>query len=74
MACQVGITTDPDRRKEEWKREYPYLRDWTIIAKYLTKSAAQARENEEAERRGCASSPGGDDPEAATWYGYCFRH
>lgn len=74
MACRVGITTDPDRRKKEWEQEYPYLRDWTIIAKFQTKSAAQARENQEAKRLGCNSSPGGGGPEEATWFVYYFRH
>ena len=74
MACRVGITTNPERRKKEWQQEYPHLWDWTIIAKYGTKSAAQARENQEAKRRGCASSPGGGGPEVATWHVYFFRH
>lgn len=42
MACQVGITTDPDRRKEEWKRKYPHLWGWEIIGQHATKSAGLA--------------------------------
>ena len=74
MACQVGITTDPDRREKEWEQKYPHLWGWEIIGQHGTKSAAQAQENEEAKRRGCGSGPGGGGPEVATWYVYCFQH
>ena len=74
MACRVGITTDPDRRKEEWKLEYPNLQGWEIIGKHRTKSAAQAQEDREAEERGCVSSQGGADADGATWFVYYFRY
>ena len=74
MACRVGITTDPDRRRREWELEYPNLRDWQVIGTHLSKTAAQAQETVEAARRGCAASAGGDGPEVATWYVYYFDH
>ena len=74
MACQVGITTDPERRKQEWQREHPNLRDWEIISRHYSKSAAQQREVEEARRRGCNHGVGGGGPETATWYVYRFTY
>lgn len=74
MACRVGITTNPERRKQEWISEYPNLTGWTILGSYSSKSAAQDRENREAASRGCVSSPGGSGPEYATWYVYYFRY
>lgn len=73
MGCRVGITTNPSRRKQEWQQKYPNLWDWTLLAKYATKSAAQARENEEAARLGCDSGSGGSGNEHDTWYVYYFR-
>lgn len=73
MGCRVGITTDPDRRKREWQQEYPNLWDWKLLAEYATKSAAQARENEEAARRSCDSGYGGPGDEYDTWHVYYFR-
>ena len=74
MACRVGITTDPQRRKQEWEEEYPWLRRWTIISRHSTRSAAQTKENQEARNRGCEAHPGGAGPERATWYVYYFEY
>lgn len=74
MACRVGITTHPERRKKEWQLEYPNLRNWVVLGTYDTKSAAQTRENTEANRPGCAAAPGGSGPELATWHVYRFEH
>ena len=74
MPCRVGITTNPSRRREEWKKEHPNLKDWEIIAVYQSKKKAQERENREASSRGCQSSPGGAGDERDTWYVYYFRY
>ena len=65
MACRVGITTDPARRKEEWKRRYPSLRKWRILSTHSTKRAAQERERLEARERGCRAHHGGEGPLSA---------
>ena len=74
MACRVGITTDPERRKKEWQQKHPDLRNWIILGTHSTKSAAQAQENAEAKRRGCVSNPGGAGPEYAVWHVYYFEY
>lgn len=76
MACRVGITTDPEGREQYWKQEHPTLRNWKIIAKYASKSAAQAREDTEAEERNCVAHAGGDDPDDANalWHVYYFEY
>ena len=74
MACRVGITTDPERRKQEWEREQPTLRRWRILSTHRTRSAAQTRENQEARNRGCQAHPGGPGPERATWRVYYFEY
>lgn len=74
MACQVGITTDPDRRKAEWERERPRLRNWMILSTHSTKSAAQTAENRQAAAYGCNSGAGGGGSEYATWYVYKFDY
>ena len=74
LACQVGITTDPERRKKEWQAQRPTLRNWMVLAEYNNKSAAPARETQEASRRGCNSGVGGTGPEYATWHVYYFEY
>ncbi len=74
MACRVGITTNPERRRQEWKQQYPTLRGWNILSRHRTKSKAQERERIEAKKRGCEYHPGGAGDEVDTWYVYYFRY
>ena len=74
MPCRVGITMDPDRRKEEWKLRCPSLRNWKIESMHRTRDAAQAEESRIARQRGCVSHPGGAGTENATWYVYSFDY
>ena len=74
MPCQVGITTDPQRRWEEWRRDRPSLRNWRILSVHNTKTAAQQAENREAAARGCNSGAGGAGPERETWSVYYFDY
>ena len=74
MRCRVGITTNPEGRKQYWKRKHPTLRNWKILGRHKTKSSAQTRETAEAKRRGCDASPGGGGQEVATWHVYYFQH
>lgn len=74
MACRVGITTNPGRRKREWESEYPTLRNWRIVSRHKTKSAAQAAEDRFADSYGCDASPGGAGPEHANWCVYVFEY
>ena len=72
MNCRVGITTDSDRRKQEWKKRYPRLRKWQIISRHRTKTAAQNKERAVAEEHGCYAHPGGSGPERGAWNVYHF--
>ena len=74
MACQVGITTDPDRRRKEWEKEYPNLHHWSIVSTHSSKSAAQKAEIDYAERNDCTAHPGGSGPEKAKWSVYRFSY
>ena len=75
MPCRVGITTDPVRRKKEWESEYSSLRNWQTYGPYTTRQKAQEKENQLAVIYGCASHPGGREPDdSAYWYAYKFDH
>lgn len=74
MACRVGITMNPDLRKREWQRLYPNLRNWAVLGTYDSKPEAQAREDAEANRLGCAAAPGGNGPKSAIWHVYRFEY
>ena len=75
MPCRVGITTDPDRRKREWKFRHPTLKNWEIVSWHRTRSAAQQKEDEIAHSLGCDAHHGGAEPAYADWwYVYVFEH
>lgn len=77
MGCRIGMTTNSERRKEDWKTVYRNLRDWEILYGPTTKDRAQEIETRLSEEYGCESHPGGDDPNAgllAQWYVYGFNH
>ena len=74
MPCRVGITTDPEERKSYWQGRHPNMYGWVIVARYPTKTQAQARETSEARARGCQSSPGGGGPERGNWCVYYFQY
>ena len=74
MPCRVGITTDPDRRKREWKFRHPTLKNWEIVSWHKTKSAAQQEEDALADFLDCVASPGGAGQEHADWCVYVFDY
>ena len=74
MACQVGMTTNPEQRKAQWKAQRPSLRNWQIVDTCYSKTAAQRREREIAQQYGCNWGEGGQGPENATWYIYYYQY
>ena len=73
MPKRVGITTDIDRRKQEWKRKFPNLHSWRVVASSLTKQQAQDKEDEYI-RMGYEGHPGGRDDQGSLWSVYTFEH
>ena len=75
MACRVGITTDPDRREKEWRRDCSSLRNWKVIRRGLTREAAQKLEIGIAKRLNCKFGQGGREPETGgSWAVYKFDY
>ena len=74
MACRVGITTNLERRKAEWQKKYPNLRNWKKFGPYPTKEAAQRREEQLADQNNCKAFRGGRNKKDAEWYAYKFNH
>ena len=79
MPCRVGITTDVDRRKREWKQRVIGLRGWREYGSYPDKESAQRKENElvancDRNRGTCHEQPGGGDPNAEGWTVYSFDY
>lgn len=74
MACRVGITADPDRRKGEWTRQHPNLRNWRIIHSGLSYSSAQEKESDYAKRNNCQAHYGGQNNGRRNWSVYRFDH
>lgn len=68
------MTTDLAERERYWRRQYPYLTNWTRESTHNTKSSAQAEETRLALQRGCASGHGGDGREYDTWHVYSFSY
>ena len=74
MACRVGITTDWQKRRRDWKRKHPSLKKWDVLRECDSKSEVQKWENWYANEKNCVAHPGGDGPEVATWYVYYFEY
>lgn len=75
MSGRLGITTNPVERRKYWLSQYPAtLKNWRILGTYPSKAMAQTAETLTASQWGYESHPGGEGPEAATWYLYAFEH
>ena len=76
--CRIGITTDLERRKKEWKREYEkegkVIKKWTVLSIHKSKSSAQEAETREAKLQNCEAHPGGRDSEKKPWYVYKIEY
>jgi hypothetical protein len=60
LACEVGITTRPQERKQEWRIKCHAMHDWTVIGPYSTRQAAQDWAERHTE---CEVHGGGDEPD-----------
>lgn len=68
MTCKIGITTDLDRRRQEWELEYPDLSGWQMIdGPFETREEAQEAEDRLAEEHGCESHHGGGEANGPWW-------
>ncbi|MCY4524839.1 MAG: hypothetical protein OXB84_08875 [Halobacteriovoraceae bacterium] len=74
MRCRVGITANLETRKAYWKRQYPNLTNWKILARGLSYSAAQKEENRYSLMCGCEAHAGGVDDGSQNWYVYRFDY
>jgi len=74
MACRIGITTNPGKRRRDWEGEYSNLRNWQILERHRTKSDAQQAETRLARQHGCVAEPGGSGAEHDDWCVYKFDY
>lgn len=72
MACRVGITRDPARRKQEWGKKHT-VRNWKILERGLTYKQAQEKETRLAKKLSCVSHPGGAKDNSRSWCVYRFE-
>ena len=71
------MTTDLNRRRNEWEAEYSSLRDWQVLAgPFNSRERAQEEETKLARHHGCQSHHGGNDPNNSNsqWWVYGFNH
>lgn len=73
MPCQIGITTNPEKRKSAWERERPNLKGWKIMKKCRSKQSAQDEEDRLAKLHRCNAHHGGQDA-PGPWYVYKFNY
>lgn len=71
MNCRIGITTDPDRRHQEWRQKVT-VTNFVVLERHTTRAAAQEAETRLALKLGCAAHPGGESPDQpnAIWHVY----
>lgn len=74
MGCRIGITTDPAGRRAYWESQCQNLRNWQILERHATKTAAQNAENRLRAQYGCDGAAGGGGPEYGDWSVYYFQH
>ena len=68
MPKRYGMTNDPNRRKQELKKEYSGVNSFKIEKKFPNKQAAQEWENKKPN-----SHPGGPKT-SGTYYGYSHSY
>ena len=66
MACRVGMSTDPERRIQYWKREEGHT-DSAILKKDLTYREATETEKSYARSLKCRYSRGGLPKRGRVW-------
>ena len=74
MPCRVGMSTNPQERRQYWSGQVRNLHNWRILASGLTYEQALAREENEARQRGCVAEPGGPRMDGPVWSVYYFEH
>ena len=83
MLCKVGITTNPEEKREYWQNQTTGFANWQILEIFRSKTAAKEFETAYALRHGCEAELGGSDvpvteKESATehdwWYVYHFDY
>ena len=73
MVKRVGITTDPEERRQHWENEHPSLRQWKIVFKGLTYEQAQEEENLYI-NKGYQGHPGGEKKPGSIYSVYTFEY
>ncbi len=74
MACRIGITTDPDERKQYWQSRCRGFKNWRILERGLTKAQADAAEQRLAKQHNCEAHAGGPSIPGQSWSVYFFEH
>lgn len=77
MSCKIGMTTNLQQREAYWRRQYPNLWDWKVLeGPFYTRELAQERETKLAQRYGCESHYGNDEPDTpdSIWHVYYFSY
>lgn len=72
MPCRVGITTNPDRRKKEWRKQVIGFGNWKILERCNSREKAQASEDKYAKELGCEAHHGGEEA-PGIWSVYYFK-
>ncbi len=78
VSCRIGITTDLEKRKKDWTRDYLkegiVIKNWTVLSVHQSKSAAQKAETREAKLQNCEAHPGGRNSNKKIWYVYKIEY
>jgi hypothetical protein len=73
MPCRVGITTDPNTRREQWRDQVVGFKNWRILSRFRNRAEAQKYEDRYARTYGCHAHPGGADA-PGIWHVYRFDY
>lgn len=75
MKCGIGVTRDPEKKKEQLQEQYPGFAGWEILGKYSRYRAAQKAKFRFTEQ--CDCRPQAEsliyNGKTGPWYVYHFE-
>ncbi len=74
MPCRVGISTNPEKRRQDWEGRVVGLRKWRILNTFRSFRYAQDYEIRMANKYGCKAAPEGASGARGPWYVYYFEY
>ncbi len=77
MPCQIGVTSDPDAKREYCSKIYKTFSEWKILETFEDLAEAREAQNKHIKETGCAKSSFEESDDGSfkrKWHVYFFFH